>query len=90
METYTPIELLKNKLTELKSIPLGDANLITEYEKAILVLEFIGVKAFDEKAKDPNKMRSSDSHPNSPSKKEPESYYERFMEGQKNRNRATE
>ena len=33
MEAYTPIELLKNKLTELKSIPEAESNLIIEYEK---------------------------------------------------------
>lgn len=85
METYTPIELLKNKLAELKLIPEVEPNLILEYEKAILVLELIGVKSFDDKIYKPNEMDILDANLNNDSKKEPQSYYERFMEGQKNK-----
>jgi hypothetical protein len=85
VETYTPIELLKNKLTQLKLIPEIEPNLILEYEKAILVLELIGVKTFDDKVYKPNDMNILDANLNNESKKEPKSYYERFMEGQKNK-----
>ena len=86
MEAYTPIELLRNKLTELKSIPGVEPNLITEYEKAILVLEFIDIGAFDNKVNENNEVNSLDSYLNNEPIKEPKSYYERFMEGQKNKN----
>lgn len=86
MEAYTPIELLKNKLTELKSIPEAESNLIIEYEKAILVLEFLDVRAFDDKVNETNEMTILDSYLNDEPKKESQSYYERFMEGQKNKN----
>ena len=86
MEAYTPIELLKNKLTELKSIPGVESNLIIEYEKAILVLEFLDVRAFDDKVNETNEMNILDSYLNDEPKKESQSYYERFMEGQKNKN----
>ncbi len=86
MEACTPIELLKNKLTELKSIPEAESNLIIEYEKAILVLEFLDVRAFDDKVNETNEMTILDSYLNDEPKKESQSYYERFMEGQKNKN----
>ncbi len=86
MEVYTPIELLKNKLAELQSIIGVEPNLITEYEKAILVLEFINIGAFDNKVNETNEMDILDSNLNNEPKKEPKSYYERFMEGQKNKN----
>ena len=85
MEVYTTIELLKNKQAELKTISGIEPNLITEYEKAILVLELIGSAAFDDKVKNPNVMNNLDSNPNEP-KKETKPYYERFMEAQKNKN----
>ncbi len=85
MEAYTPIELLKNKLTELKTIPGVEPNLITEYEKAILVLELIGSSAFDNKTNEPNVKNNLDFNRDEP-KKEPISYFEKFMEAQKNKN----
>jgi hypothetical protein len=88
METSTPIELLKNKLAELKSIPKVELHLITEYEKAILVLEFMGVKAFDDKVNKPNEKNLLDSNLDDEPKKATESYYERFMEGQKKNNKS--
>ena len=85
MEAYTPIELLKNKLAELKLISGVEPNLILEYEKAILVLELIGSTALVDKINEPNIKNNIDSNKEEP-KKEPKSYYERFMEGQKNKN----
>jgi hypothetical protein len=76
METYTPIEILKNKLSELKLIPEADPNLLLEYEKAILVLELVGVGAND------NASNISDTKQNE-TKEDPRPYYERFMEAQK-------
>jgi hypothetical protein len=85
MKTYTPIELLKNKLVELKLIPEVEPNIIIEYEKAVLVLELIGSTVLSEKVNDPNVMNNLDSNHKEP-KKESKSYYERFIEAQKNRN----
>jgi len=85
MEAYTPIEFLKNKLAELKIITGVEPNLITEYEKAILVLELIGNTAFDDKINEPNIKNNLDSNHDEP-KKEPISYFEKFMEAQKNKN----
>jgi len=86
MEAYTPIELLKNKLTELKLISEVEPNIILEYEKAILVLELIGVKVFNDKANESHEINTLDTNLNSDPKKEPKSYYERFMDGQNNKN----
>ena len=85
MEAYTPIEFLKNKLSELKAIPGVEPILITEYEKAILVLELIGSSAFDNKMNEPNSKNNLDSNHDGP-KKESKSYFEKFMEAQKNKN----
>jgi hypothetical protein len=85
MDTHTPIELLKNKLAELKLIPGVEPNLILEYEKAILILELIGVPVFDDKVNEPNEKKSLDSDLNNEPKKDTRPYYERFMEGQKNK-----
>ena len=86
MEAYTPIELLKNKLAELKSGPGLESNLIIEYEKAILALEFIGGVAYVDKVTDPIVKNNLCSDLNSEAKKEPISYYEKFMAAQKNKN----
>ena len=85
MEACTPIEFLKNKLAELKTIPGVEPNLITEYEKAILVLELIGSSAFDNKMNEPNSNNNLDSNQEEP-KNESKSYFEKFMEAQKNKN----
>jgi hypothetical protein len=85
MEVYTPIEFLKNKLAELKTISGVEPNLIIEYEKAILVLELIGSTAFDDKIKEPYIKNNFGSNHDEP-KKEPKSYFEKFMEAQKNKN----
>ena len=85
MEAVTPIAFLKNKLAELKTIPGVEPNLITEYEKAILVLELIGSTAFDDKINEPNIKNNLDSNHDEP-KKDPKSYFEKFMEAQKNKN----
>lgn len=85
MEAFTPIELLKNVLEELKSKPEVGQHIILEYEKAILVLELIGIKSFDDMVTTPKKTDNSDSNSANESKKEPDSYYERFMAGQRNR-----
>lgn len=84
MEAYTPIEFLKNRLAELKSISGVEPNLIIEYEKAILILELIGSTAFDDKVNETNVSNNLDSNHNEP-KKEPKSYYEKFMEAQRNK-----
>ncbi len=82
MEANTPIEYLKNKLAELRTIPGVEPNLITEYEKAILVLELIGSTAFDDKIHGLNIKHDLDFDHDEP-KKEPKSYFEKFMEVQK-------
>lgn len=84
METCTPIALLKNKLAELKTIPGAAPDLIPEYEKAILVLEIIAGNALDNMMNEHNIMNNSDANPNDP-KKDPRSYFEKFMEAQKNK-----
>jgi len=85
METYTPIALLKNKLNELKTTPGVEPNLIMEYEKALLVLELIGSTAFEDKIIAPNIKNNADSIPEEP-KNESKSYFEKFMEAQKDKN----
>lgn len=85
METPTPIEFLKNKLNELKTTPGVEPNLITEYEKAVLVLELIGSTAFEDKTTVPNIKNNLDSYHEEP-KKESKSYFEKFMEAQKDKN----
>lgn len=86
METFTPIELLKNKLAELKSGPGLEPNLILEYEKAILALEFIGGIAYVDKVTEPIVFNNLDSNLDKEPKKEPFSYFEKFMVTQKNKN----
>lgn len=86
MESFTPIELLKNKFAELKSIAGADPNLVLEYEKAIMVLEIIGGAALVDKINEPDAMDLLDSDLNKESQKESKSYYEKFMESQKNKN----
>ena len=85
MEAYTPIEFLKNKLAELKITSGVEPNLITAYEKAVLVLELIGSTAFDDKMNEPHKKNNMDSNKSEPTKG-PTSYFEKFMEAQKNKN----
>jgi len=85
MEAYTPIEFLKNKLSELKAIPGVEPILITEYEKAILVLELIGSPVFDDKINESNIKDNLIADHDEP-KKESKSYFEKFMEAQKNKN----
>lgn len=85
METPSPIEYLKNKLNELKTTPGVEPNLITEYEKAILVLELIGSAAFDDKIAARNINNNVDSYHEEP-QKESKSYFEKFMEAQKGKN----
>ena len=85
MEAYTPIEFLKNKLAELKITSGVEPNLITAYEKAVLVLELIGSTAFDHKLNEPNSKNNLDSNKSEPTK-DPKSYFEKFMEAQKNKN----
>lgn len=84
METPTPIEFLKKRLGELKAITGVDPNLIIEYEKAILVLEFIGGGALDDKSAEQHIEPSTDTKNEGPGKT-PKSYFERFMENQKNK-----
>ena len=86
MEAYTPIELLKNKMAELKSISPIETNLILEYEKAILILEIIGGGASVDTVDEPIISNNLDSDLNNEPKKESKSYYEKFMEAQKNKN----
>jgi hypothetical protein len=86
METYTPIELLKNKMSELKTISGIESNLIVEYEKAILVLEFVGDAGSADKVNEPVKMNDLDSKVNNKPQEESKSYYEKFMEAQRNKN----
>jgi hypothetical protein len=88
MEACTPIELLKNKLAELKLIPGVEPNIILEYEKAILVLELIGNPSFDDIVSE-SQMDNLDSTNHNGPKKEPKSYYERFMGTQKIKNNKT-
>lgn len=84
METPTPIEFLKNRLVELKATSGVDPNLIIEYEKAILVLEFIGGAALEDKTQEqPRESNAGLSH-DEPAKA-PKSYFEKFMENQKNK-----
>ena len=85
MEVHTPIELIEIKLAELKLIPGIEPNIILEYEKAILVLELIGSSAFDNKMNEPNSNNNLDSNQEEP-KNESKSYFEKFMEAQKNKN----
>jgi hypothetical protein len=87
MEAYTPIALLKNKLTELKSIPGTAPGLILEYEKAILVLEIIDSGAIESKVSETGTTNVSDSGPAKEPQQESKSYFEKFMEAQKNKNR---
>ncbi|HEX2935379.1 MAG TPA: hypothetical protein VHO72_08495 [Bacteroidales bacterium] len=84
METPTPIEFLKNRLAELKETPGVDAHLIIEYEKAILVLEFIGGGALDDKAAEQHTEPNTNAKNEEPGKT-PKSYFEKFMENQKNK-----
>ena len=84
MEALTPIDLLKHTLAELKASTGVDPQLEIEYEKAILVLELIGSNAFDNKTAEPNTKDNSASNHNEPLK-EPKSYFEKFMEAQKNK-----
>lgn len=84
MEAFSPIALLKHKLTELKTLSEVDPQLMIEYEKAILVLELIGSTALDDKTTEPSTKDNSASNHNEP-KKEPKSYFEKFMEAQKNK-----
>ena len=86
METYTPIELLKNKLAELNSISGMEPNLILEYEKAIMVLEIIGGIPVGDKVNEPVILNNLDSDLNNEPLQESKSYYEKFMEAQKNKN----
>ena len=85
METFTPIECLINKLTELKPITGIVPILITEYEKVILVLELIGSAEFDDRINKPSINNYSNSNHDEPNK-EPISYFEKFMKAQKNKN----
>lgn len=85
MEATKPIELLKTKLTELKSNPRTEPALMLEYEKAILILELMRSDAFDDIINRPNGSDNLDSTKNE-LKKESKSYYDRFMESQKNKN----
>lgn len=85
MKTFTPIELLENKLADLKLITEVEPNIIIEYEKAILVLQLIGSAVLGEKVNNSDVMNNLDSNHKEP-KKDPKSYYERFIEAQKNRN----
>jgi hypothetical protein len=84
METYTPIEFLKNRLAELKTISEVDPNLIIEYEKAILVLEFIDDVALDDTAKEPDIKSNTGLKQDEPDNA-PKSYFDKFMENQKNK-----
>lgn len=84
METPTPIQFLKNRLAELKAISGIDPNLIIEYEKAILVLEFIAGGALDDKAAEQPIETNTDVSHNEP-EKAPKSYFEKFMENQKDK-----
>jgi len=86
MEASTPIELLKEKLAELKMISGVEASLILEYEKAIVVLELIGSDAFADKTKGGGIVNTLDPNLNNETQKESKSYYEKFMEAQKNKN----
>lgn len=83
METHTPIEFLKNRLAELKTISGVDSNLIIEYEKAIMVLELIGGVALDDKTAEQHNEPSIDAKNEEP-EKTPKSYFEKFMENQRN------
>jgi hypothetical protein len=84
MEAHTPIALLKNRLAELKTFPGAAPDLIAAYEKAILVLEIITSNALDDAMNEPMMKNNADSNPNDP-KKDPRSYFEKFMETQKNK-----
>ena len=79
METPTPIEFLKNRLAELKALSGVDPNLIIEFEKAILVLEFVGGVALDDKPAEQHIEPSTDAKNEEPGKA-PKSYFEKFME----------
>lgn len=84
MEAYTPIEFLKNRLAELKAISGVDPNLIIEYEKAILILGFVGDVALDDKNKEQHIESNPELKQEEP-EKTPKSYFEKFMENQKNK-----
>ncbi len=84
METHTPIEFLKNRLAELKTISGVDTNLIIEYEKAILILEFVGGVALDDRTNEQHIESNPGLKQNEP-EKTPKSYFEKFMENQKNK-----
>ena len=82
MNSDTPIELLKNKLAELKSISRTEPSLLIEYKKAILILELIRSDDFDGIINRPNESNNLDSTRNE-IEKESISYYDRFMEKNK-------
>ena len=82
MEANTPITCLKNKLAELKQTPGTEPNVLLEFEKAILVLELIGSPSFDDIVSGTPPDFTKQNEPN----KESKSYYDRFMEAQKNKN----
>jgi hypothetical protein len=84
METHTPIEFLKNRLAELKTISGVDANLIIEYEKAIMVLELIGGVALDDNIKEPH-IEPGTNLKQGEAGKTPKSYFEKFMDNQKDK-----
>ena len=84
METLAPIEFLKKRLVELKTISGVDSNLIVEYEKAIMVLELIGSVTLDEKTKEQPIESKADLKQGEP-EAEPKSYFEKFMENQGNK-----
>lgn len=84
METPTPIEFLKNRLVELKTISGVGPNHIAEYEKAIMVLELIGGVVLEDKTQEQPIASNTDLSHNDPGKA-PKSYFEKFMENQGNK-----
>jgi hypothetical protein len=78
MEAHSPIEFLKNKLAELKTIPGVKPNLIVEYEKAVLILELIGSTALGDKINESNTKDNLESN-HDKSQKGSISYFEKFM-----------
>lgn len=84
METRTPIEFLKNRLVELKTMSGIDPNLIVEYEKAIMVLELIGGVALEDKTQEQPIASNTDLSHDEPGKA-PKSYFEKFMENQRDK-----
>jgi hypothetical protein len=86
MDTFTPIGLLKDKLAELQLNSGSEPNIILEYEKAILILEIIYRGDSVDKFIEPNNSNIFDSIKKEEPQKVPKSYYENFMEAQKNKN----